>query len=61
VVSVTMQATVNQWIESDDEDDQTAFYWRQAFDVRNSQLSVGQGMRPCKSEIQANILSSLWN
>jgi hypothetical protein len=40
VVSVTAPATVNQWIESDDEEIQDALYWRQAYDFRNSQLSV---------------------
>lgn len=40
VVSVTQPAIVNQWIESDDEEIQDALYWRQAYDCRNSQLSV---------------------
>ncbi|OBS16533.1 hypothetical protein FPOA_12852 [Fusarium poae] len=39
VVSVTGPVTVNQWIESDDEEIQDALYWRQAYDCRNSQLS----------------------
>jgi hypothetical protein len=44
VVSVTMPATVVQWIESDDDKIQDALYWRQAFDFRNSQLSVSDLM-----------------
>lgn len=40
VVSVVMPATVNQWIEADDEEVQDALYWRQALDCRTSQLSV---------------------
>lgn len=40
VVSVTGPVTVNQWIESDDEEIQDALYWRQAYDCRNMQLSV---------------------
>ncbi|KAF9767716.1 hypothetical protein IL306_015080, partial [Fusarium sp. DS 682] len=40
VSSVTEPVTVNQWIESDDEEIQDALYWRQAYDCRNSQLSA---------------------
>jgi hypothetical protein len=40
VSSVTMPAIVNQWIETNDDEIQDALYWRQAFDCRNSQLSV---------------------
>jgi hypothetical protein len=40
VVSVTQPANVNHWIETDDDEVQDALYWRQAFDCRNSQLSV---------------------
>ena len=46
VVSVTMPATVNQWIETDDEEIQDALYWRQAYDTRNGQLSVSGGTLP---------------
>lgn len=35
-----MPAVVNQWIETDDDDIQSALYWRQAFDCRTSELSV---------------------
>jgi hypothetical protein len=42
VVSVTMPAIVNQWIESDDDEIQDALYWRQALDYRTSQLSVSK-------------------
>ncbi|KAF4464434.1 hypothetical protein FALBO_8727 [Fusarium albosuccineum] len=52
VVSVTMPATVNQWIESDDEEIQDALYWRQAYDCRNSQLSSVDLM--CKCQTPAN-------
>ncbi|KAH7112689.1 hypothetical protein EDB81DRAFT_873605 [Dactylonectria macrodidyma] len=52
VVSVTMPATVNQWIESDDDKIQDALYWRQAFDCRNSQLSSVEVL--CKCETPAN-------
>jgi hypothetical protein len=35
-------ATVQHWIETDDDDDDFAnkLYWRQGFDCRNSELSV---------------------
>ncbi|GAP91657.2 putative ebs-bah-phd domain-containing protein [Rosellinia necatrix] len=39
VVSVTAQATVNQWDEANEDEVQKALYWRQAFDVRNMELS----------------------
>ncbi|KAI3328559.1 hypothetical protein F4824DRAFT_407856 [Ustulina deusta] len=39
VVSVTAQATVNQWDETNEDEVQQALYWRQAFDVRNMELS----------------------
>lgn len=52
VVSVTMPASVNQWIEADDEEIQDALYWRQAFDCRNAQLSSVDLM--CKCETPAN-------
>ncbi|KAH6986726.1 hypothetical protein EDB80DRAFT_731905, partial [Ilyonectria destructans] len=52
VVSVTMPATVNQWIESDDDKIQDALYWRQAFDCRNLQLSSVEVL--CKCETPAN-------
>ena len=40
VVSVTAQATVNQWDETNEDEVQPALYWRQAFDVRSMELSV---------------------
>ncbi|EXK77181.1 hypothetical protein FOQG_18107 [Fusarium oxysporum f. sp. raphani 54005] len=52
VVSVTGPATVNQWIESDDEEIQDALYWRQAYDCRNSQLSSVELV--CKCQTPAN-------
>jgi hypothetical protein len=52
VVSVTMPAVVNQWIETDDDEIQDALYWRQAFDCRNSQLSAVELI--CKCETPAN-------
>ncbi|KAI5466651.1 hypothetical protein BGZ63DRAFT_344797 [Mariannaea sp. PMI_226] len=52
VVSVTMPATVNQWIESEDEEIQDALYWRQALDYRTSQLSSVD--LTCKCETPAN-------
>lgn len=39
-VSVTMAAEVNHWIETDEDDTQSALYWRQAFNCNTSQLSV---------------------
>ncbi|KAG7421694.1 hypothetical protein DER46DRAFT_48417 [Fusarium sp. MPI-SDFR-AT-0072] len=52
VVSVTGPVTVNQWIESDDEEIQDALYWRQAYDCRNMQLSSVELM--CKCQTPAN-------
>ncbi|KAH8658920.1 hypothetical protein BGZ61DRAFT_465711 [Ilyonectria robusta] len=52
VVSVTMPATVVQWIELDDDKIQDALYWRQAFDFCNSQLSSVDIL--CKCETPAN-------
>ncbi|KAM0361934.1 hypothetical protein ACHAPK_011650 [Fusarium culmorum] len=40
VVSVTAPATVNQWIESDDDEIEPALYWRQAYNYITSQLSA---------------------
>jgi hypothetical protein len=40
VVSVAMPATVNHWLESEDEGEQGALYWRQAFNWLTSELSV---------------------
>lgn len=40
VVSVTQQATVNQVTDENDDQIQSALYWRQAFDVRTLELSV---------------------
>jgi hypothetical protein len=40
VVSVTQQATVNQVTDENDDQIQSALYWRQAFDVRTQELSV---------------------
>jgi hypothetical protein len=45
VVSVTQQATVNQWFEENDEDVQNALYWRQALDVRTFELSVSNNIK----------------
>ncbi|KAG4272841.1 hypothetical protein FPRO04_14611 [Fusarium proliferatum] len=52
VVSVTGPATVNQWIESDDEEIKDALYWRQAYDCRNPQLSSVELV--CKCQTPAN-------
>jgi len=41
VVSVTSQAQVKQWYEENDDEIQQALYWRQAFDIRTYELSVG--------------------
>jgi len=41
VVSVTASATVHQWDETNEDEVQPALYWRQAFDVRTMDLSVG--------------------
>ncbi|KAF3762359.1 hypothetical protein M406DRAFT_294033 [Cryphonectria parasitica EP155] len=40
VVSVTQQATVNQVTDENDDQIQSALYWRQALDVRTFELSV---------------------
>ncbi|EXL65211.1 hypothetical protein FOPG_18555 [Fusarium oxysporum f. sp. conglutinans race 2 54008] len=40
VVSVTGPVTVNQWIESDDEEITDELYWRQAYDCRTLELST---------------------
>lgn len=40
VVSVTQQATVNQVTDENDDQVQSALYWRQALDVRTFELSV---------------------
>ncbi|KAM0540029.1 hypothetical protein ACHAO7_011596 [Fusarium culmorum] len=45
VVSVTAPATVNQWIESDDDEIEPALYWRQAYNYITSQLSDNMQMR----------------
>ncbi|KAI0136222.1 hypothetical protein BJ170DRAFT_677102 [Xylariales sp. AK1849] len=39
VVSVTASAIVNQWDEQNEEEVQSALYWRQAIDVRTMELS----------------------
>ncbi|ORY66187.1 uncharacterized protein BCR38DRAFT_338987 [Pseudomassariella vexata] len=39
VVSVTAAATVNQWDEQNEDEIQSALYWRQAIDVRTMELS----------------------
>jgi hypothetical protein len=40
VVSVTQKATVNQFVDGNDDQVQDALYWRQAFDVQTQELSV---------------------
>ncbi|KAJ6439223.1 ebs-bah-phd domain-containing protein [Purpureocillium lavendulum] len=40
VISVAMPATVNQWLESADDREQRALYWRQAFNCLTPELSV---------------------
>ncbi|KAF4782434.1 BAH domain-containing protein [Colletotrichum scovillei] len=52
VVSVTLPATVKQWIEENDDEIQEALYWRQAFDCRTQQLSSVE--RTCKCRQPAN-------
>ncbi|KAJ9419703.1 hypothetical protein FOXG_07017 [Fusarium oxysporum f. sp. lycopersici 4287] len=52
VVSITGPVTVNQWIESDDEEITGELYWRQAYDCRNSQLSSVELI--CKCQTPAN-------
>ncbi|KAH8645464.1 hypothetical protein BX600DRAFT_485058 [Xylariales sp. PMI_506] len=39
VVSVTAPAVVNQWVEQNDEEIQSALYWRQAIDIGTMELS----------------------
>lgn len=46
VVSVTQQATVNQVTDENDDQIQSALYWRQALDVRNLELSVSSALVP---------------
>lgn len=45
VVSVTQQATVNQVTDENDDQVQSALYWRQALDVRTFELSVSTSTR----------------
>ncbi|EXK26396.1 hypothetical protein FOMG_17010 [Fusarium oxysporum f. sp. melonis 26406] len=52
VVSVTGPVTVNQWIESDDEEITDELYWRQAYDCRTSELSSVELI--CKCQTPAN-------
>ncbi|KAI2626311.1 hypothetical protein GGS21DRAFT_546026 [Xylaria nigripes] len=52
VVSVTAQATVNQWDETNEDEVQQALYWRQAFDVCNMELS--SVLPRCKCECPEN-------
>ncbi|KAI8628033.1 hypothetical protein F5Y19DRAFT_465372 [Xylariaceae sp. FL1651] len=47
VVSVTAQATVNQWDETNEDEVQQALYWRQAFDVRSMELSSAEPRCKC--------------
>ncbi|KAH9902303.1 hypothetical protein F4778DRAFT_781534 [Xylariomycetidae sp. FL2044] len=47
VVSVTAQATVNQWDETNEEEVQAALYWRQAFDARSMELSSAKLICQC--------------
>ncbi|KAI0395748.1 hypothetical protein F5Y17DRAFT_422111 [Xylariaceae sp. FL0594] len=47
VVSVTGQATVNQWDESNEDEVQDALYWRQAFDVVTMEISSAQPRCKC--------------
>ncbi|KAJ6437053.1 peptidyl-prolyl cis-trans isomerase-like 4 [Purpureocillium lavendulum] len=49
VVSVAMPATVNQWLESEDEGEQGALYWRQAFNCLTSELSAVDLICRCRS------------
>ncbi|KAM0542078.1 hypothetical protein ACHAO7_010143 [Fusarium culmorum] len=52
VVSVTGSVTVNQWIESDDEEITDELCWRQAYDCRASELSSVELI--CKCQTPAN-------
>ncbi|KAJ9157664.1 BAH domain-containing protein [Pleurostoma richardsiae] len=52
VVSVTQQATVNQWFEDNDEDIMSALYWRQALDTRTMELSSIEAL--CKCDTPGN-------
>ncbi|KAI1066994.1 hypothetical protein LB507_011624 [Fusarium sp. FIESC RH6] len=52
VVSVTGSVTVNQWIESDDEEITDELCWRQAYDCRTSELSSVELI--CKCQTPAN-------
>ncbi|KAK2610979.1 hypothetical protein N8I77_004363 [Diaporthe amygdali] len=47
VVSVTQQATVNQVTDENDDQIQSALYWRQAFDVRTQELSAIEKVCKC--------------
>ncbi|PWI64528.1 hypothetical protein PCL_09577 [Purpureocillium lilacinum] len=49
VVSVAMPATVNQWLESEDDREQRALYWRQAFNCLTSELSPVDLICKCRS------------
>ncbi|KAI1733970.1 hypothetical protein F4680DRAFT_367178 [Xylaria scruposa] len=59
VVSVTAQATVNQWDETNEDEVQQALYWRQAFDVRSMELS--SALPRCKCNRPENPDKQLMN
>ncbi|KAI0195465.1 hypothetical protein F4808DRAFT_330426 [Astrocystis sublimbata] len=59
VVSVTAQAKVNQWDETNEDEVQEALYWRQAFDVRSMELS--SALPRCKCNRPENPDSQLLN
>ncbi|KEY72676.1 hypothetical protein S7711_10231 [Stachybotrys chartarum IBT 7711] len=52
VFSVSMPATVKQWIEADEDEIREALYWRQAFDCLHLELSSVELI--CKCEMPAN-------
>ncbi|KAI1437634.1 hypothetical protein GGR50DRAFT_51129 [Xylaria sp. CBS 124048] len=52
VVSVTAQATVNQWDELNEDEVHKALYWRQGLDLRNMELS--SAFPRCKCNLPEN-------
>jgi hypothetical protein len=61
VVSITALATVNQWDEQNEEETQSALYWRQAIDVRTMELSVSSKPQACNEHPANHLDYSLWN
>lgn len=51
VLSVLEEATVHQWDETNEDEVQEDFYWRQAFDAPSGELSVSHFHGPWRLEV----------